>query len=78
MHGTKLNNMTKNKTKDSDLSCHTQWIHGVGGRGGLNWIKRGKNFNFAPLLFEIKHCSTAGRAGFIGLFIGHYYWYRLA
>jgi hypothetical protein len=35
MHGTKLNNMTKNETKDSDLPCHTQWIHGVGGGVGL-------------------------------------------
>jgi hypothetical protein len=33
MHGTKLNNLMKNETKDSDLPCHTQWIHGVGGRG---------------------------------------------
>jgi hypothetical protein len=33
----KLNNMTKNETKDSDLPCHTQWIHMVGGRGG--WVE---------------------------------------
>jgi hypothetical protein len=46
-------------------------------------MKIGKNFNlnscrlsshlFMPPLFEIEHCSIAGRAGFVGLFIGLFY-----
>jgi hypothetical protein len=49
----------------------------------LNWMEQEK-FKTSPHLFalpllEIEHCSSL-RAGptFIGLFIGRYYWCRLA
>jgi hypothetical protein len=74
--------MMKNKTKDSDLPCHTTDPRGGVG-GGLNWMEQEK-FKTSPHLFalpllEIEHCSSL-RAGptFIGLFIGRYYWCRLA
>jgi hypothetical protein len=68
----------------------TQWIYtGWGGVGWieLDWMKIGENFNFVPPQLEPLRAATvrdqtlfetAGQAGFVGLFIGHYYWYRLA
>jgi hypothetical protein len=85
--------MTNNETKDSDLPCHTMDLHGLGWGGGgvgwieLDWMKIGENFNFVPPQLEPLRAATvrdqtlfeiAGQAGFVGLFIGHYYWYRLA
>jgi hypothetical protein len=92
MHGTKLNNLMKKEIKDSDLPCHTQWIHGVGGEGwveldqtkfsdlpyhtqcihqvgvgGLNWMKRGKNFNFAPPQACTSSCHHYSRSNTVRL-----------
>jgi hypothetical protein len=59
----------------------TQWIHEWG--GGLNWMEQGKfktlSRLFAPPLLEIEYCSSLRAGpGFVGLFIGQYYWCRLA
>jgi hypothetical protein len=74
--------MTKNETKDSDLPCHTMDPR-VGGGGGLNWMEQGKfktlSRLFAAPLLEIEYCSSLRAGpGFVGLFIGQYYWCRLA
>jgi hypothetical protein len=55
MHGTKLKHMTKNETKDNDLPCHTQWIHGVGGGvGGKGWVELDEK----RLKFQLRAAST--------------------
>jgi hypothetical protein len=78
--------MMRNETKDSDLPCHTmdprgRWWGGVGRGGGgeLAEIAVPQHAPLAPPLFKIEHYSRL-RAGadFVGLFIGHYYRYRLA
>jgi hypothetical protein len=67
--------MMKNKTKNSDLPCHTIDPRGGGEGGELDENTQKFNLNshlFTPPLFEIEHCLTAGQASFVGLFIGHF------
>jgi hypothetical protein len=51
---TKLNNMMKNETKDSDLPYHTTDPRGGGGGGWIGWNRKNLKLHRASARIEVR------------------------